>query len=171
MAKTPPSARWASYEGWDWGGLKERLETLMRGINQQALIDHASLLLFQKVTISDAFSAGQYWCCFELTTEDGALLIARVRLPPHPDIIQTTDETHSIECEVTTMLFISDLNLRLRSPKLFAFEKKGSPWASLVKAPYMLIEGFYGNTLQDVEFDCCNLPVISSLCSLALTRS
>ncbi|KAI9751015.1 MAG: hypothetical protein M1815_001460 [Lichina confinis] len=148
MAKTPPSARWASYEGWDWGGLKERLETLMRGINQQALIDHASLLLFQKVTISDAFSAGQYWCCFELTAEDGALFIARVRLPPHPDIIQTTDETHSIECEVTTMLFISDLNLRLRSPKLFAFEKKGSPWASLVKAPYMLIEGFYGNTLQ-----------------------
>lgn len=26
----------------------------------------------------------------------------------------------------------------------------------------MLIEGFYGNTLQDVEFDLCHLPVKSS---------
>lgn len=25
--------------------------------------------------MSDMFSAGQYWCCFELIAEDGALLI------------------------------------------------------------------------------------------------
>lgn len=100
---------------------------LMRDINKQAFVDHASLLLSLKVTISDAFSAGQYWCCFELTAEDGALLIARVRLPPHPDIISAIDETYSMECEVATMLFISDSNFRLPSPKLLAFEKKGSP--------------------------------------------
>lgn len=141
--------------------MKERLEKFMSSINKQAIVKHANRLLSRSMSISDAFSAGQYWCCFELTAEDGALLIARVRLPPHPDTIQAAGEAYTMECEAATMRFVSDSNLRLPSPKLFAFEDRASAWASQVGAPYMLIEGLYGNTLQDVEFDICNLPVIS----------
>lgn len=40
-----PSARWTSYDGWDWGGMKERLELFMGTINKQALVEHANVIL------------------------------------------------------------------------------------------------------------------------------
>ena len=44
-------------------------------------------------------------------------------------------------------------------PRLYAYDGPGSQLAADVGAVYMLLEGFHGNTLQDVEFDMCNLPV------------
>jgi hypothetical protein len=44
-------------------------------------------------------------------------------------------------------------------PKLYAYEGLGSQRAANVGAAYMLIEGFYGNTMQDVQFNICELPV------------
>jgi hypothetical protein len=44
-------------------------------------------------------------------------------------------------------------------PTLYAFEGPGSPRAVKAGAPYMLIEGFYGNSLQDVAQSVYNLPV------------
>ncbi|KAK8149917.1 hypothetical protein G3M48_005009 [Beauveria asiatica] len=44
-------------------------------------------------------------------------------------------------------------------PCIYAYEGPGSQLAADAGATYMLLEGFYGNTLQDVEFDMCNLSV------------
>jgi hypothetical protein len=38
-------------------------------------------------------------------------------------------------------------------PKVYAYEGPGSRRAAAAGAMYMLLEGFYGNTLQDVAFD------------------
>ncbi|KFY16084.1 hypothetical protein V492_01576 [Pseudogymnoascus sp. VKM F-4246] len=43
-------------------------------------------------------------------------------------------------------------------PTLYAFEGPESERATEAGAMYMLIEGFYGNTLQDVQFNICDLP-------------
>jgi hypothetical protein len=45
------------------------------------------------------------------------------------------------------------------TPRLYAYEGPGSQLAADVGAAYMLLEGFYRNTLQDIEFDIYNLPV------------
>jgi hypothetical protein len=158
----PPSSRWRSYDGWDYNGMKERLEGFMSIINKPSLMEHAKLILGQSVSISEAFSAGQFWCCFELLADDGRLVIARVRLPRHPDSTDTIDESselYSMECEVATMKFLQGDIISVPFPRLYAYEGPGSQKAADVGAAYMLIEGFYGNTLQDVQFNICELPV------------
>lgn len=57
-----------------------------------------------------------------------------------------------LQANVTTIPF----------PTLFAYEAPGSAKAVKVGAAYMLIEGFYGNTLQDVDHSIYDLPVCSS---------
>jgi hypothetical protein len=56
----PPSARWISYDGWDYNGMKERLESFMSIINKSSLMQHTQLIIGQPVSISEAFSAGQF---------------------------------------------------------------------------------------------------------------
>ncbi|RDL40602.1 Uncharacterized protein BP5553_00581 [Venustampulla echinocandica] len=134
----PPSAGWTSYDGWDYNGMKERLESFMRIVNKLLLVEHAQLITSQSVSISEPFSAGQFWYCFELLAADGRLIIAR--------------------CEVETMKFLAE-NATISSPKLYAYEGLGSQRAADVGAAYMLIEGFYGNTLQDVQYKIYELPI------------
>lgn len=43
--------------------------------------------------------------------------------------------------------------------RLYAYEDAESQGATDVGAAYMLIEGFYGNSMQDVQFNICELPV------------
>ena len=80
-----PSRRWTSFGGWDYNGMKERLQAALDKINKPALLRHAERIKGQKVVMSEPFSAGQYWICFEMIAEDGSLVIARVRLPRHPE--------------------------------------------------------------------------------------
>lgn len=142
--------------------MKERLQTALDAIDKTALIHHAQRIKGQELIMSEPFSAGQYWICFEMVAQDKSIVIARVRLPRHPDIPATVSEedvAYSIGCEVAAMEFA---RLRLNAvslPRVYAYEGMGSQQAAIVGAPYMLIEGFYGNTLQDVEFDICDLLV------------
>ncbi|KAJ8065174.1 hypothetical protein OCU04_005886 [Sclerotinia nivalis] len=161
-APSPPSARWASYDGWNYNGMKERLERFMSVINKSSLVEHTELIIAQPVSMSEAFSAGQFWCCFELRASDGRIVIARVRLPRHPDSTDGVDEhseLYSIRCEVETMKFLHECVTGVPFPRLLAYEGLGSQMAANVGAAYMLIEGFYGNTLQDVQFNICELPI------------
>lgn len=73
--RTPPSARWTSFDGWDYKGMKERLQSPLAQLNKSVLVRHAELIKGQKVAMSEPFSAGQYWICFELIAEDGTLVI------------------------------------------------------------------------------------------------
>lgn len=58
------------------------------------------------------------------------------------------------------MHFVAQKNLpSVVVPKVYAYEGPGSRRAAAAGATYMLLEGLYGNTLQDVAFDLCNLPV------------
>jgi hypothetical protein len=165
--KSLPSAGWDSYESWNWNtDLKERLETLMKSINKEAIVAHATEITGESMTMSEPFSAGQYWCCFELVGASGKLAIARVRLPRHPDsnaAANEESELYSIECEVATMGFLQDHppKLSVPIPEIYAYERPGSEKATAVGATYMLIEGFYGNTLEDTGYDLGALPVCS----------
>ncbi|OBT42934.1 hypothetical protein VE00_07302 [Pseudogymnoascus sp. WSF 3629] len=159
--KALPSAGWKSYDGWDYNGMKDRLESFMDAINKPALLQHAQSILGQRLTMSEAFSAGQFWCCFELVAADGRLIIARVRLPTHPDSANKANddsELYSIRCEVATMEFLHENATGVPLPRLYAFDGPESRRAADVGAIYMLIEGFYGNSLQDVKFNICELP-------------
>ena len=112
--------------------------------------------------MSEPFSAGQYWICFEIIADDGSLVIARVRLPRHPDTpatITEEDESYAIGCEVTTMEFVRQKLPTIPIPRVYAYEGPGSRLAAEAGAAYMLLEGFRGNTLQDVEFNMCTLSV------------
>lgn len=161
-AKVRPSARWTSYDGWDYNGMKERLDAFMSTLNKSALVQHAEHVIGQKFSISEPFSAGQYWACFELVGADGTLVIARVRLPRHPanssDSVNEQSELYSITCEVATMTFLRENVSTVPFPCLYAYAGPGSQWATSAGAIYMLIEGFYGNTLQDVQWDIYELP-------------
>ncbi|KAL7938649.1 hypothetical protein V8C35DRAFT_328649 [Trichoderma chlorosporum] len=163
--KKRPSERWTSFDDWNYGGMRERLESFMASINKAALIEHASTILGSPVSLSEAFSAGQSWCCFELFTPN-RLLIARVRLPKHPNIT-TSDaaDEYLIQCEVATMEFLQTKmkNSAVTIPKIYAYEAPGSPKAADVGAPYMIIQGFYGNSLQDVLDSLNDLPVKGNL--------
>lgn len=142
--------------------MKERLEALLSKLEKPVLTRHAELITGQKLTMSEPFSAGQYWVCFELVADDGTLIIARVRLPRHPDMPSTIteeDELYSIECEVATMQFVRHRLPSVPLPRVYAYASPGSKAAVEVGAAYMFLEGFYGNTLQDVQLDICNLPV------------
>jgi hypothetical protein len=59
----------------------------------------------------------------------------------------------------STMAFLRDRATTVSLPTLYAFEGPGSARAAKARAPYMLIEGFYGNSLQDVAQSVYNLPV------------
>ncbi|KAK0127973.1 hypothetical protein ONS96_007467 [Cadophora gregata f. sp. sojae] len=158
----PPSAGWTSYDDWDYNGMKERLERFMSIINKSSLVEHTQLIIGQPVSISEAFSAGQFWCCFELLAVDGRLIIARVRLPRHPDSSDSANEhseLYSIDCEVAQMKFLHENVTGVPFPKLYAYEGPVSQRAANVGAAYMLIQGFYGNTMQDVQFNICELPI------------
>ena len=158
----PPSSKWQSLEPWDFDGMKERLESHVQSLDTCILKQHVQEVIGEPVTLSTPFSAGQYWVCFEFITADGRLVIARVRLPRHPSLPPTyvdEDELYQINCEVATMNLVRQKLSRVKVPHVFAYEAPGSDRAAAVGAAYMLLEGFYGNTLLDVEFDLCNLPV------------
>ncbi|KND90051.1 hypothetical protein TOPH_05339 [Tolypocladium ophioglossoides CBS 100239] len=127
-ARVLPSSGWSSFDGWNYNGMKERLQAALEQIDKSVLLDHAERIKHQKLTMSKPFSAGQYWICFEMVAEDTSLVIARVRLPRHPETSPAVNE-----------------------------EMRRSLLAAEAGAAYMLLEGFYGNTLRDVEFDICNL--------------
>ncbi len=157
-----PSRRWASFDGWNYNGMKERLEVALKQIDKLALVRHTERVKGQKVAMSQPFSAGQYWICFEMVVKDGSLVIARVRLPRHPDTpvtVSKEDEAYAIACEVAAMEFVRQRLPAVSLPRVYAYEGVGSQLAADAGAVYMLLEGFYGNTLQDVQFDICNLPV------------
>ena len=142
--------------------MKERLEGLLEILDKDVLLQHAQLIKGQKFRISEQFSAGQFWICFEMIAEDDTLIIARVRLPRHPDLHPTVneeDQQYSIACEVATMEFVRQKLPSVVLPQVHAYEGPGSQRATDAGAIYMLIEGFYGNTLQDVAPDLCSLPV------------
>lgn len=69
--------------------MKECLEGHIARLDTSALVRHAEQVLGQKFTMSEPFSAGQYWICFEMVAENGSIVIARVRLPKHPDMPAT----------------------------------------------------------------------------------
>ncbi|KAI8710651.1 APH domain-containing protein [Fusarium sp. LHS14.1] len=160
MSRCPPSTRWSSFEGWDYHGMKQRLEGLLAKLDKNVLLRHAELIKGQKISMSEPFSAGQYWICFEMIAEDDSLIIARVRLPRHPDtlpIVNEKDEQYSIACEVSSMRFVRQTLSTVVVPRVYAYEGPGSQLATDAGAVYMLIEGFYGNTLQDITPDLCSL--------------
>ncbi|KAM6506820.1 hypothetical protein FALCPG4_018643 [Fusarium falciforme] len=160
MSRIAPSTRWTSFDGWDYNGMKERLVGLLAKLDKGVLLHHAELIKGQKFSMSEPFSAGQYWICFEMVAEDDSLIIARVRLPRHPDTLPTvneTDEQYSIACEVSTMRFVRQRLPTVVVPRVYAYEGPGSQLAADAGAIYMLIEGFYGNTLQDMVPDLCSL--------------
>jgi hypothetical protein len=67
---------------------------------------------------------------------------------------------YSIQYEVTQMKFLHENVTGVPFPKLYAYEGPGSQRAVNVSAPpYILIKGFYGNTIQDMQFNICELPV------------
>jgi hypothetical protein len=142
--------------------MKERLEKFMGSINKAALLKQVEKTVQKKAKMSEPFSAGQFWCCFEFVMEDQSLVIARVRLPRHPDSNDTVteqSESYAIQCEVATMSYLQNTSISVPSPKLYQYAPQGSTAANDVGACYMLMEGFYGNTLQDVQFDICGLPM------------
>jgi hypothetical protein len=158
--KMLPSKRWTSFDDWNYGGMRQRLEGFMASINKTALTEHASAVLGSPATMSEPFSAGQSWCCFELVAPDDRLLVARVRLPKHPESYASdADEEYLIQCEVATMEFLRSNVRTVPMPTLYAYEAPGTARAINAGAPYMLIEGFYGNSLQDVDHGFYNLPV------------
>lgn len=166
VQKVLPSSRWSSADNWDYNGMKERIEGLLSRLDKSALVRHAESLLGQRFKLSTPFSAGQYWVCFELVGQDsGLLVIARVRLPRHPQILEAVteqDELESIKCEVETMGFVKAQVPQLGVPTVHAFAGPATKEAEEAGAMYMLIEGFYGNTLQDVAFDFTQLGVRAS---------
>lgn len=142
--------------------MKKRLEDLIAKLDKTVLLRHAELIKGQEISMSEPFSAGQYWICFELVAEDDSLIIARVRLPRHPDAPPTVnekDEQYSIACEVSAMRFVRQRLSTVAVPRVYAYEGPGSQLATDAGAMYMLIEGFRGNTLQDTVPDLCKLPV------------
>lgn len=170
-SKSLPSARWTSFDTWNYNGMKERLERSLANLNKDVLLRHAEHIKGQKLTMSDPFSAGQFWICFEMIAADGSLVIARVRLPRDPDLLPTVseeDELYSIACEVSTMRFVGQNLTAVVVPKVYAYEGPGSQLAGDAGAFYMLLEGFYGNTLQDIAPDLCSFPISNPLMPMLL---
>ncbi|KAJ5287500.1 phosphotransferase enzyme family domain-containing protein [Penicillium angulare] len=56
-SRVRPSARWTSFEGWNYNGMKERLETALANLNKEALLSHAETIKGQKLSMSENFSA------------------------------------------------------------------------------------------------------------------
>ncbi|RKK87875.1 hypothetical protein BFJ68_g16998 [Fusarium oxysporum] len=164
MSRPLPSTRWTSFEDWNYNGMEERLKGLLAKLNKVVLLDHAARIKGQHLTMSEPFSAGQYWICFEMVAEDDSIIIARVRLPPHPDALSTVneDEEYSIACEISAMSFVREKLPNVPLPRVFAYERPGSQLATSAGATYMLIEGFRGNTLSAMAPDFYSLSVGAS---------
>ncbi|PNY25682.1 Uncharacterized protein TCAP_04379, partial [Tolypocladium capitatum] len=82
-------------------------------------------------------------------------------LSRHPDTLPTVsedDEFYAIACEVSTMRFVGHNLPSVVVPEVYAYEGPGSQLATAAGAIYMLLEGFYGNTLRDTAPDLCSLP-------------
>lgn len=142
--------------------MKERLENALKRINKAALTAHAGEVTKKNMTMSEPFSAGQYWICVELVAADGTLAIARVRLPRHPETpptITDQDTAYATQCEIATMRYVRSKLTDIAMPQVYAYEAADSSRAREVGAAYMIIEGFRGNTLFDVAFDMTQLPV------------
>ncbi|KAI9695936.1 MAG: hypothetical protein M1820_008348 [Bogoriella megaspora] len=160
--KVFPSSRWTSYDDWDWDGMKKRLQDFMGTIDKKAFITCANKMFQKNFAISEPFSAGEHWVCFELVAdEDSSVVIARARLPRHPDTPSTVtldDEEYAMDCEAATMKFLRLRLPNIRCPSIYAYAAPRSELAVQAGCAFMLIEGIYGNTLQDVQFDICQLP-------------
>ncbi|KAF0643397.1 hypothetical protein FPSE5266_03731 [Fusarium pseudograminearum] len=154
MQKCLPSENWTSYNDWNWGNMRDRLEERVSTLNMEYLKQHAETITGHTVTLSPKFSAGQYWVCFELLVADRGLIIARVRLPQHPTTPTLTeeDESYAAKCEIATMRFVKQRLPGLIVPDVYTYQGPGSPGALQVGAPYMLIEGFYGTSLEHVVY-------------------
>ena len=142
--------------------MKERLQDSLGQINRESILQHAQQVRGVSMKWSEPFSAGQYWVCFELVADDNSLVIARARLPHHPDtpaVVTEEDEEYLMQCEVATMEYVKQKLPSVKIPTLCACASPGSQHAKQAGAPYMLIEGFYGNSLLDVMFDITQLPV------------
>nr|POE93277.1 hypothetical protein CFP56_19289 [Quercus suber] len=165
-----PSSRWTSYQTWTDEMLRSRLQTFLSTIDKNALLEHTTSILGKAMAISEPFSAGEFWCCFELVADDGSLLVARLRLPSHPNSPGPADDTYSMACEVATMRFVQAHLPKVPVPKVYAFGDCNSPWAQKIGASYMLIEGFYGNTLFDAKPDLCELQWTAIIVELATVQ-
>ena len=118
--------------------MKERLGRFIRIINKSAHVEHTQLIIGQPVSISEPFSAGQFWCCFELLAVDGRLIIACVRLPRHADSTDSANEYSelcSIQCEVANMKFLHENVTSVPFPRLYACEGPESQRSADVGAP------------------------------------
>lgn len=45
MPSQRPSKGWTSYEDWDYGTMKERVESFMASLDKAALVDHVEAVL------------------------------------------------------------------------------------------------------------------------------
>lgn len=143
MSKLRPSQKWTSFDPWDYGDMKQRLEHAWAQINKSVIVKQAELVVNRTFRMSDPFSAGQYWICFELVAEDESLVIARVRLPRHPELLNTMtqdDEEYMMQFEVATMQYINHKLPNLAIPTLYAVAQPGSQLAMDAGAPYMLTQ-------------------------------
>ena len=160
--KKLPSSRWTSFLGREHEDLDARLQAFLRRLDRSVLLRHAEALTGKKVTMSEPFSAGQFWLCLEMVVEDGDLIIARVRLPRHPHLrseITEADDGYAVKCEIATMDFVRACVSGITVPHVYAYEGPGSSRATQVGGIYMLMQGFYGNTLETVVPDITLLPV------------
>ncbi|KAK3366912.1 hypothetical protein B0T24DRAFT_682088 [Lasiosphaeria ovina] len=66
--------------------MRQRLDGILASLNKAVMADHAAAVpgcSTVSISVSEAFSAGKHWCCFELVApdDDDRFLVARVRLP------------------------------------------------------------------------------------------
>ncbi|KAF2827129.1 hypothetical protein CC86DRAFT_416984 [Ophiobolus disseminans] len=84
---------------------------------------------------------------FNLGTTGTMTSDSRFQTATEANLLQRIHSAERARSEVTSV----------PAPSLYSYELPGSQQAIAFGACYMLIEGFYGNILQDVEFDMCNL--------------
>lgn len=150
-----PSRRWTSLEGSD-DDSRERLQVAIGRINKCVLVEHTQRIIGQKVTMSEPFSVSQCSACFEMVAQDGSLIIAKVALPQDPNdpgARSAERQAYSLACEASTMKFVGLKIPDFPVGQVYAHEGPESQLAIEVGAAYILLEGFYGNTLQDVVPD------------------
>lgn len=135
------------------------MKQFLKTINKPAITAHASAITDKNLTMSEPFSAGQDWCCFEMVAgdDDETLVIARVQLPALPETqAQALDRDYRTKCEVATMPYLGQTT-DLPIPRVYAYKAFNSTKAKQTGAPYMLLEGLYGNSLADVNIDLSEL--------------
>lgn len=101
--------------------MKERLESALQSVDKAALIAHGESITGQRLSMSEPFSAGQYWICFEMVAEDESSMIARVRLPRHPETparIRDEDVAYATSCEVATMQYVRSKLASIAIPRV-----------------------------------------------------